>query len=128
MGFLSRLRDRQPVDLDDRSAETGLKYKDLLVLEQLVRAGADVKAPRHVVYYLYFPDEQNVRKAADEAAELGFETTVREPLPETPDLWSLICERHNYVLDLEAVRVNTDLFEDLANRLAGDYDGWEASV
>ena len=128
MGLLSRWRDRQPVDLDDRAEQTGLKYKDLLVLEQLVKAGADMHAPRHVLYYLYFPDQEHARAAASEAQASGFDTNVREPLPEYPNQWSLICERRDYTLDIETVRVNTDDFEALALRHGGDYDGWEASV
>lgn len=128
MGLLSRWRDRQTVDLEDRSPQTGLKYKDLLVLEQLVKAGADVHAPRHVVYYLYFPDSDRAAAAASDAVGAGFDTEVRDPLAGARDSWCLVCERHDYVLDLDAVRDNTDLFEDIAARHGGDYDGWEASV
>ena len=98
------------------------------MLEQLVRAGADLKAPRHVVYYLYFTDRNHAAAGASEAEARGFATEVREPTPERSDEWALVCERHDYVLDLEAVRVNTDLFEELAAQHSGDYDGWEASV
>lgn len=128
MGLLSRWRDREPVSLDDRSPQTGLKHKDLLVLDQLVKAGADMTAPRHVLYFLYLPDQERAAAAAAEAESMGFEAGVREPLPEYPDQWTLVCERHDYVLDLETVRVNTDTFEELAARHGGDYDGWEASV
>lgn len=128
MGFLSRFRNRRTVDLNDRSPETGLKYKDLLVLEQLVHAGADMTAPRHVLYYLYFPTEGAATEAAAEAAAAGFQTDVRTPLPERSDEWALVCELHDHVLGLDDVRQNTDRFEDLAARHAGEYDGWEASV
>ncbi len=128
MGLFAKLLKPRTVDLDERSPQTGLKYKDLLVLEQLVKAGADVHAPRHVVYYLYFRGTEAARAAADEASSRGFDTEVREPHPEDPDMWALICERHDYVLDLDTVRMNTDEFEDLAERHGGDYDGWEASV
>lgn len=128
MGLLSKWRDRRSIDLDDRSPQTGVKYKDLLVLDQLVEAGADMNAPRHVVYYLYFPDQERAADAAAEASSEGFDTDVRPPLPDDPDQWALVCDRHDYVLDLEIVRGNTDLFEGLAARHGGDYDGWEASV
>ncbi len=72
MGLLSRLRDRQPVSLEERSPQTGLKFKDLLVLEQPVRAGADVHAPRHVRHFLYFPDRAQAAAAAAEARARGF--------------------------------------------------------
>ena len=128
MGWLSRWRDRQRVDLEERSPQTGLKYKDVLVLEQLVRAGADVEAPRHVLYYLYFPDAECAAVAVSEAEARGFETSVNEPLPEYPGSWGVVCECHDYVLDLDKVRINSDVFEELAARHGGDYDGWEASV
>ena len=128
MGLFTRFRHKRPVDLDQRSPQTGLKYKDLLVLEQLVKAGADVHAPRHVLYYLYFTDVETAVAAASEATGRGFDTDVREPVPEAPDRWALICERHDYVLDLDTVRMNTDEFEELAARHGGDYDGWEASL
>ena len=128
MGLLSRWRDRQPVDLEERAPQTGIKYKDILVLDQLVKAGADLTAPRHVVYYLYFPDREAATAAATEAGELGFDIDLREPIPAYPDNWALVCERHDYTLDLDLVRLNTDAFEALAARHGGDYDGWEASV
>ena len=126
MGLFSRKRDRQPVDLEQRSPQTGVKFKDLLVLEQLVRAGADVTAPRHVLYYLYFDGGAEAAAAASDAEALGFDVTLREPAGGDLDNWSLVCERHDYVLDLDVVRDNTDTFEAIAARHAGDFDGWEA--
>ena len=126
MGLLSRIFGRRTVDLDERGPETGVKLKDMLVLEQLVHAGADLTAPRHVVYYLYFEDQTDAHDAAGEAQSRAFETDVQQ----VDDLaqWSLRCERHDYVLSLDDVRDNTDFFEDLADRLVGDFDGWEASL
>ena len=127
MGFFRR-RKRDEVDLESRSPQLGLKYKDVLVLEQLVKAGADVTQPRHVLHYLYFPDQDRAGRAAGEAASRGFEVTVREPLPQYPEQWTVVCERHDVVLQLETVRDATDYFETLAGSHGGDYDGWEASV
>lgn len=125
---LFRRRKKDEVDLESRSPQLGLKYKDLLVLEQLVKAGADVTQPRHVLHYLYFPDRDRAGPAAEEAATEGFEVTVREPLPEYPEQWTLVCESHDVVLELETVRDTTDYFEGLAESHGGHYDGWEASV
>ncbi len=125
---LFRRRKKDQIDLDSRSEQLGLKYKDLLVMEQLVKAGADLTEPRHVLHFLYLPDRDRARLAADEAAARGFEVAVREPLPQYPEQWTLVCERHEVVLRPEIVRDTTDYFEALAATHGGDYDGWEASV
>ena len=125
---LFRRRKKDEIDLESRSPQLGLKYKDLLVLEQLVKAGADVTQPRHVLHYLYLPDQDRAGLALEEAAAAGFEVTVREPLPQYPEQWTMVCERHDVVLQLETVRDTTDFFEGLAATHGGDYDGWEASV
>ena len=53
---------------------------------------------------------------------------MRDPLPNLPGQWALVCERHGVVLDIATVRDHSDYFESLAERLRGEYDGWEASV
>ncbi len=128
MGLFSRIRDHGPVDLDERAPQSGVKYSDLLVLEQLVTAGADLAAPRHVMYFLYFNSEDQAVAAAAESTSAGFGTDLRHPIPEAGEQWAVISERHDYVLDLDTVRENTDWFAELAARHGGDYDGWEASV
>lgn len=126
MGLLSRFRDRRTVDVDSRSPELGLKLGDMLVLQQLIEAGGDPKAPRHVIYYLYFDGETEARAAGDEATAGGFEVDVRAP--DASGQWAVVCERHNYVLEPEVVRDNSDFFDAIAERHQGEYDGWEASV
>lgn len=133
MGIFSKLgsffkRPQEPVDLDARAPQTGVKYKDLLVLNQLQQAGANLTAPRHVLYYLYFKDCASAETAASAATTKAFETTIREPSLDDATSWTVVCERKSYVLSMEAVRDNTDYFEELAARLGGDYDGWEASA
>lgn len=128
MGLFSRVRDLQPVDLDERAPQTGVKYSDLLVLEQLVTAGADLTAPRHVVYYLYFDSEEQAVAASSESTSEGFGTELRPPMTGAGEQWAVVSERHDYVLDLDTVRENTDWFAELAARHGGDYDGWEASI
>ena len=86
MGIFSRSR-QEPVDLENRAPQTGVKYKDVLVLNQLRLAGADLAAPRHVLYYLYFNDRVTAERAASAATASAFATRVREPIPEDPDKW-----------------------------------------
>jgi hypothetical protein len=51
-----------------RSPKTGIKYKDLDVVNLLVKHGADLIQPRHVLYYLYFPSAGRQGSAASTTA------------------------------------------------------------
>src|SRR5829696_2828430 len=62
---------------------------------------------------------------AAECRTHGFDVEVREPLPEYPESWAVVCETHT-VLTPEFIRETVDLFEDLARRHGAEYDGWEA--
>lgn len=44
MRFFNRKKE-EPVDMDARSPETGLKYKDLALLGQMMKHGADLTRP-----------------------------------------------------------------------------------
>jgi len=128
MALFRRKSEPAADDPDARSPKTGLKYKDLEVVSLLVKRGADLSQPRHVLYYLYFHDPEVAARAADEARAMSFEASVNEPLPQHPRQWSLVCERHDIVLDSQTIRNNGDFFDGLAARFGGEYDGWEASV
>jgi hypothetical protein len=120
--------DEQPVDPNERSPQLGLKYKDLAVLGSLRDAGADLSQPRHVVFYLYFSDQEVARRSAEVATGQGYGAEVREPLPNYPGQWALVCERHDAVTSPAFVRSADDFFQALADTHDGEYDGWEASV
>ena len=125
--FRKRQRDDQPVDLDERSPQLGVKFKDLLILDQLMKMGADLTRPRHVVHFSYAPNAAAQQAMADEARVRGFEVEAGEPLPDYPDDWPVRCEQ-TVALRPEVVRDNTDFFEALAARHGGEYDGWEAAA
>lgn len=129
--FLLKRKNKEedePVDLEARSPVTGLKYKDIAVLGEMMKRGADLTKPRHVLYYLYFGSREPAEAGAVDGRAAGYACEVRDPLPEYPDQWRLVCERSNAVLDIPNVREADDLFQDIADRLHGDFDGWEASV
>ncbi len=128
MGLFRRKRSEDPVDPEDRSPATGLRYKDLAVLGQLVKAGAQLEQPRHARYFLYFRSRADAERAGQDVLDHEFEVEVRDPLPNYPGLYALVCERHGIVLDTDTVRDNSDYFASLADRFQGEYDGWEASV
>jgi regulator of ribonuclease activity B len=125
--FGKKRGDDEPVDPNERSPQLGLKYKDLMVLDQLMKSGADLTATRHVIYYSYAPSKEVAQAMEGEAAEAGWRAEVREPLPDFPDQWGVVCERHA-VTSPDFVREADDFFQDLADRHGAEYDGWEASA
>jgi hypothetical protein len=130
-GFLDRLRgknDDEPVDLEARSPESGLKYKDIALLGQMMTQGADLTKPRHALYCLYFGTPEAAEAAAVDGRGAGYSCEVRDPLPAYPGQWSVVCERPDAVLDIAGVRGADDLFQGIADRLEGEFDGWEAAV
>ena len=126
--FRRKVRDDdQPVGPDYRSPQLGLRAGDLQVLAALMDAGATLTEPRHVLHFLYLPDQRRAEAAAEVAGGHGWACDVREPLPESTD-WCVVCEAHGVVLDPQTVRESSDLFQAIAERQQGEYDGWEASV
>jgi len=125
--FRRKPADDQPVDMEARSPQLGLKYKDLAVMAALGKSGGDLSQPRHVVYYCYATSADAGRIIAEAAQAQGFTAAVREPLPKDPGRWAVIAET-NAVLSPDFVRGNTDFFEALAELHDAEYDGWEAAV
>ena len=129
MRLFKRNRPKEePVDPNARSPETGLKYKDIALLGQMVQAGADLTKTRHALYYLYFRDVEKAGAGAVVAREAGYTCEVRDPMPIQPDQWSLVCERPDALLDIEGVKTADDLFQGIADAQGGDFDGWEAAI
>jgi hypothetical protein len=62
-----------------------------------------------------------------EAETKGFSASVREPLPDFPDQWGVVCETHA-ITSPDFVRDADDFFQGLADRHGAEYDGWEASA
>ena len=130
-GLFDRFRGRsddEPVDLEARSPESGLKYKDIALLGQMMKQGADLTQPRHALYYLYFGTPEAAEAAAVDGRGAGYSCEVRDPLPAYPGQWSVVCERPDAMLDIAGVRQADDLFQEIADRLEGEFDGWEAAV
>jgi len=125
--FRRKPDDNEPVDMNERSPQLGVRYKDLMVLDQLAKNGADLTESRHVIYYSYAPSVGVARAMGREAEAGGWAAEVREPLPNYPGQWALICERHA-ITTPDFVREADDFFQGLADRHAAEYDGWEASA
>ena len=125
--FRRKPDDNEPVDMNERSPQLGVRYKDLMVLDQLAKNGADLTESRHVIYYSYAPSVGVAMAMGLEAEAGGWAAEVREPLPNYPGQWALICERHA-ITTPDFVREADDFFQGLADRHAAEYDGWEASA
>ena len=130
MSFLFRRKkqDDEPVDPNARSEKLGIRHKDLAVLGQLMRQGADLSKPRHALYYLYFGSRAAADAGAAEARAAGYACEVRDPMAQYPGQWSLVCERNDAVLDPPGVIAADDLFQGIADRAGAEYDGWEAAA
>ena len=124
---LKRKPKEEAVDLNERSPQLGIKFKDLLVMSNLMGQGADLTKARHALYYLYFPNAGTAGEAARAGEGAGYACAVREVV-ERPGEWSVVCERHDAILDPNAVNAADDLFQRLADRLGGQFDGWEAAA
>lgn len=122
-------------ELDGRSQVDGIKYRDLQILGQLTQMGADLKAPRHTVFYAYYPAEATATAAADALRAEGFAVTV-SPLPEdflrehpeAPNPWRVTAERRDRGLIPDFLRESVDRCAAVADEFGGHYDGWECGL
>jgi hypothetical protein len=126
--FKRKKKDEEPVDMEARSPQTGLKYKDLMLLGQMMQGGADLTQPRHALYYLYFGSREVAEAGAADGVAGGYACEVRDPLPEYPGQWSVVCQKFDAILSIDGVRGADDLFQGIADRLGGEFDGWEAAI
>jgi hypothetical protein len=127
-GFGRKKKNDEAVDPEARSQQLGVKNKDLVLMGQLLQQGADLNKPRHALYYLYFTSRDAAEAGAEDGRAAGYACDVREPLAEYPGQWSLVCERPDAVLDPNGVNAADDLFQGIADRLGGEFDGWEAAA
>jgi hypothetical protein len=84
MPLFRKKRDDKPVDMNERSPQLGVRYKDLAVLDQLMKNGADLSQSRHVIYYSYAPSQATAQAMRQEAERNGYDASVRDPLPNFP--------------------------------------------
>lgn len=104
---------------------------DSAVIDQLRKAGSDLSRPTDVTLYLYIPAEHDARAAAASLRKRGFNVEVHSPLRNSSeaasDDWGVIAQRME-VPSLGNLRKSRALFQSLATKYHGIYDGWEASV
>lgn len=99
---------------------------DDMVIDQLVKAGADLRQPRDTVHYLYFQSEEGANVAADMLSAHGL-TANAKPAASGSDPWVVIAN-HDYVVNADSIRDIRRVAEEAARAGDGDYDGWEAAA
>lgn len=110
-GWRPEMESTEFVDLTRGRAEVGAE------------AGAAELAAQ-VIHYLYFPDRDDARRAAEELRSQGLE--VEERLGADGVNW-LVQSRH-VTVDESSDDARRALIEDVARRYHGEYDGWEREL
>jgi hypothetical protein len=113
---------------------------DLAVIDALRKAGSNLSRPTEIVYVVYVPAESdarqlaallkkhNLRATVERPAEVGLAETIANAVNgSSGDSWAVFTVTKD-VPSLANVRTARALFEDLARRYHGEYDGWEAAV
>jgi hypothetical protein len=131
MGILDKLRDLPPwkrkgYEVLDKFDSSDPHEGDQKVLAQMLGHGADLTRERHVVHYLYFPDNITRTTAQDKLDREGYETRHGVDSGGTRPK-SLIAERTGIVND-DVVNKERELLTNLAETDGGYYDGWEAAL
>ncbi len=113
---------------DRRGAEVLETYgegddADLMVLDQLAKAGSDLSQATNVRWYVYFPSDEAAKAFAGLVREKGWAVERRA----TENAFLCLCARST-VPTLEAIRAMREELAELAKGLEPDIDGWEAAV
>jgi hypothetical protein len=109
-----------------RYGTRGIEQDTHFAVELLRRRGADLAVPREVRHFVHVADTKAARRVVAEAAALGLTGDVLagdadKPLPATALL------THEIVVSAHALLGWRSRLSELAERHAGEYDGWEAS-
>ncbi|MCI0544978.1 MAG: hypothetical protein L0Z49_11125, partial [Actinobacteria bacterium] len=67
------------VDLTERSPRSGLRWKDLLVVSEVIDSGADMTEPKRLRYLVYFDTKKVADKAASRGRRTGYEVLLAKP-------------------------------------------------
>ena len=105
---------------------TQLDPRDRHVLDTLRTHGADLAKATEALFYLYVPAAGDAELAAAELSSHGYACEVRSPVPGYTQ-WLCLATRQMPLTDATVPHARA-LFESLATRLQGDFDGWEAAL
>lgn len=112
------------------AAFTDANTGDGLVLDELAKAGANLELPREIVHYLYLGNRADATVAAENLQLVGYSTAVG--MDNSPDSTApypfLVRATIRAVANRATIREARRIFEELADKLDGEYDGWEAAA
>ncbi len=98
------------------------------VLEFLKKWGSDVNRKHEFTFWLYFPEEEQARKAGRKAEDSGFGTEILPPLEDMKNpawLCLLYCP---HIPDEELMDGIINYSKELAREFNGKFDGWETMI
>lgn len=98
---------------------------DQQVLDQLKAAGSDLNKPHKVEFFQYFPSEDVAKSVAADLKGEGLTFEIRTAAMGPG--WLCLGTKEMVPKHSELVRLRR-MFEALAKRLNGEYDGWETAV
>jgi hypothetical protein len=99
---------------------------DAKVLFHLAQAGSDLTKPHKPDFAFFFDSEAAAKTAEWKLAERGFETSIEAP-DESHDRY-LVVGLTTLVPTLARIQGLSQEFYELADELAGEYDGWGAEA
>jgi len=98
---------------------------DEAVLNLLSKSKADLSKERLISFYLYFPDQPKAVIAKNELKKLGFEVECSQSYDEK----NWLCLASNHLIPTDSVLTSLrKKLEHLAEKLNGNYDGWETGL
>ena len=100
---------------------------DGLVLKQLQKLGANLSQPRDARFYVYAPTEEAANAVANELVPQGYKVEVSPAAKPTKRSWLALATKDSVINEASLSEVRK-LLEEIAARLNGEYDGWEAAA
>jgi len=99
---------------------------DLRVITQLQRAGSKVDKPHEIDFFLYFPNEESARQAAEKIRPEEFRLSMK---PDSQGRQQWLVQLHRTMLpEVWALVEIRRKFTEIAEASGGSYDGWGAAV
>ena len=112
-GIISRWQEKQEPDLDQQ------------VLDQLRKAGSNLAKHHNIDFFLYFPNEASATEAAKNIQDKVDSVTVE--LGADQKNW--LCFAHKRMVpDHDKLVTLRKVFNEVAQKGSGVYDGWGAEV
>jgi regulator of ribonuclease activity B len=96
------------------------------VLFHLAKQGSDLTKPHKSDFTFFFENETAAKAAEWKLSEPGFDVTIFPPDTEH-ERYEVMAVK-TFVPELEELNKLTQEFEELAEELGGDFDGWGAEV